>query len=312
LESMREDTGWSDLKILVTGATGFIGRNLCQRLCTKGSEVHATSRQAHVSVPDGPVWWQADMADLAEARRVFAAVTPNIVFHLSGSVGAQPDLELVLPTYHSLLTSTVNVLLMAAETGCARVILTGSLTEPAPGRGAEIPMSPYAAAKWASSTYGRMFHALYGTPVVVLRPFMTYGPAQAQSKLVPSVIGSLLRGEAPRLSSGRVRADWVYIADIVDAFLIAGTVPDIEGASFDLGTGRLTSIRTVVEQIAAVTSSTIDPLFGVLADRPAENEIAAVTDPAAEQLGWCATTSLVDGLRQTVEWYRTAAGARQP
>src|SRR5262249_3976919 len=148
--------------------------------------------------------------------------------------------------YHSLLTSTVNVLVMAAETGCGRVVLAGSLTEPVLRTGDESPMSPYAAAKWAGSTYGRMFHKLYGTPVVVLRPFMAYGPAQAQGKLIPSVIRALLKGEAPKLSSGRVRADWVYIADVVEAFLSSATIPNIEGASFDIGTGRLTSMRTVV------------------------------------------------------------------
>jgi nucleoside-diphosphate-sugar epimerase len=304
---MRKEAGWSGLKILVTGATGFIGRNLCQRLYAKGSEVHATSRQAQATIPGGAVWWQADMAQFSDARRVFAAVKPDIIFHLSGSVGAQPDLELVLPTYHSLLTSTVNVLVMAAEIGCGRVVLAGSLTEPVLGTGAEIPTSPYAAAKWAGSTYGRMFHKLYGTPVVVLRPFMTYGPAQAPSKLIPSVINSLLKGEAPRLSSGRVRADWVYIADVVEAFLDSAVIPDIEGQSFDIGTGRLISIRTVVEKIIAVMNSTIDPVFGVLGDRPAENEIAANTGPADEQLGWRGKTSLDDGLRQTVEWYRAAA-----
>jgi nucleoside-diphosphate-sugar epimerase len=244
------------------------------------------------------------MAQLADARRVFAAVNAQVVFHLAGAVGARPDLGLVLPTYHSLLTSTINVLLMAAEFGCARVILAGSFTEPMPEKDGGIPGSPYAAAKGAASTYGRMFHRLYTTPVVILRPFMTYGPGQAASKLIPSVIQSLLRGEPPRLSSGRVRADWVYIADVVDAFVIAACMPEIDGASFDLGTGQLTSIRSVVEQVVALIGASIAPKFGVLLERPAENEIAAITEPAAQQLGWRATTSLENGLRQTIEWYR--------
>jgi nucleoside-diphosphate-sugar epimerase len=293
------------MKVLVTGGTGFIGHHLCQRLCKDGSEVHATSRQAQKHVPGGPVWWQANMAELGEARRIFTAVAPRVVFHLAGSVGARPDLDLVLPTYHSLLTSTVNVLLMAAETGCSRVILASSFTELVFGKEDGIPKSPYAAAKWAGSVYGRMFHSLYQTPVVLLRPFMVYGPAQASAKLVPSVITSLLRGEAPRLSSGRVKADWVYIADVVDAFVSAATMPGIEGASFDLGTGELTSIRAVVEQIMRAVGAGIEPVFGAIPDRPDENEVAAPTGPAAERLKWRATTSLEDGIRQTVQWYRT-------
>jgi len=79
-----------------------------------------------------------------------------------------------------------------------RIVLTASLTEPLAVEGAQTPHSPYAAAKWAASGYGRMFHELYGTPVVMLRPFMTYGPGQAPSKLIPAVTLSLLRGERPK------------------------------------------------------------------------------------------------------------------
>ena len=250
------------------------------------------------------------MADLTTARRVLAAIRPNIVFHLAGSVGAAPDFELVLPTYHSLLTSTVNVLVAATELGCRRIFLIGSFTEPKPGEVEPTPQSPYGAAKWMSAAYGRMFYSLYQTPVVNLRPFMTYGPAQASSKLVPSVTLSLLRGEAPKLSSGRTKADWVYIADVIDAFVRAATAPGIDGKSIDLGTGSLVSIRGVVDRLVKITGSQLQPLFGALPDRPGENEVAANTSTASELLGWSATTSLESGLRQTVEWFKAQAASR--
>jgi nucleoside-diphosphate-sugar epimerase len=300
------------MRILVTGAAGFIGRHLCSRLCACDLEVHATSRRDHPRLAGQPIWWQADMADLAAARAVFSAVKPDIVVHLAGSVGARTDRDLVLPTYHSLATSTVNVLLQASELGCRRVLLAGSLNEPVACSEAPIPGSPYAAAKWIGSTYGRMFHALYDAPVVNLRTFMAYGPGQARNKLIPSVVLSLLKGEAPRLSSGLVRGDWIFIDDVVDAFVIAAAAPDIEGLTLDLGTGSLTSIHALVEKLVEVMGSEIVPLYGAIPDRPLEQEIAADTGPAVERLGWRATTSLEDGLRQTAAWYSGNSGWAEP
>ena len=293
---------WANLKVLITGGSGFIGGHLCQRLCDEGSEVHATSRRQRATAGKGPIWWQADMADLTAVRRMLAAVRPDIVFHLAGSVGASPDVALVLPTYQSHLSSTVNVLLGATEVGVRRIILADSYD--VPGESEPTPSSPYAAAKWAASGYGRMFHRLYQTPVLILRPFTTYGPAQAATKLIPSVTLSLLKGEAPKVSSGRRMADWVYIGDVIEGFLAAAMSPEVGSNTIDLGSGSLVSIRDIVTTLVEVVGSQVEPLFGALPDRPAEYELAAETAAAATTLGWRATTPLESGLRRSVEWYR--------
>ncbi|MEX0828311.1 MAG: NAD-dependent epimerase/dehydratase family protein [Haliea sp.] len=304
---MNQVSRLADLKVLVTGGGGFIGRHLCRRLCDEGCEVHATSREQKNIAGGGPVWWQANMADLDTARRTIGAVKPDIIFHLAGAVGASPTLELVLPTYQSLLTSTVNVLIAATELGCRRVVLTGSFTSPVPGTIEPTPQSPYGAAKWAAAGYGRMFYSLYRTPVVILSPFMTYGPGQAVNKLIPSVTLALLRGEIPKLASGQMSFDWVYIADVIEGFVATATVPRIEGKTIELGSGSLVSVRAVIERLVDVAGSEVKPLFGALLDRPGENQLAANTAVASELLGWRATTSLDNGLRQTVEWFKAEA-----
>lgn len=117
---------------------------------------------------------------------LFRKVQPATVYHLASHVMGAPDLQHVLPTFRANLQSSVNLLTAAAETGCGRLVMTGSLAEPEPSRGEMFPVAPYAAAKWASSGYARMFHALYGVPVVLARVFMVYGPAQKDlSKLIP-------------------------------------------------------------------------------------------------------------------------------
>lgn len=270
--------------------------------------MHATSRSHRASEPGGPTWWQTDLTSIHTVRRLLTDLKPMAVFHLAGATGAQPDLQLVLPTIEGIVVSAINVLVAGTESGCGRIVMTGSLTEPAGGDPAPIPSSPYAAAKYTSSAYARMFHLLYKTPTVVLTPFMTFGPGQDQSKIVPSVILSFLRGESPILSSGLWEVDWIFVEDIVAAFLAGARAADIEGGCFDLGTGTRRTVRSVVEKIAFLMKSQTQPLFGVLPDRPSEPVRNADTVQAYQRLNWRAQTSLEEGLRQTIASYATRAG----
>jgi nucleoside-diphosphate-sugar epimerase len=297
-------------KAMVTGASGFLGSHLCHRLGENGAEIHAISRSQRSVQSDRLRWWKGDLADITSVRTLVHQIRPDVIFHCSGLVTAARDLELVLPTFHSLLLSTVNILTAAAETGCRRIVLIGSFNEPK-SKDDPPPDSPYAAAKWASSVYGQMFSELYAMPVVTVRTCMTFGPGQDSTKLIPHVTLSLLRGEAPRLSSGRWEADWIYIDDVIDGVIKAGHVPDVGGCTFDLGSGTLLSIRAIVEHLVRVMGSRITPLFGALPDRLFERK-----RPAADvaytyaKLGWKPTTSLTSGLENTVSWYRQHAQER--
>ena len=293
-----------DEKVLITGASGFLGSHLRRRLLKEGAEVHAISRSRRGSESDGIRWWQADMADGGSTRRLLHEIKPDMIFHLSGLATASPERELVLPTLHSLLVSTVSVLTAAAEVGCGRIILAASLTEPQPEQSEVTPGSPYAAAKWASGAYARMFHKLYGLPVVLLRPFMTYGPGQDERKLIPHVILSLLQRRAPELSSGEQRIDWVYVDDVTDGFIAAASAPDIEGQTIDLGSGTLVSIHAVVDQLVDLIGADVEPLFGVVRDRPCEPVRVADMADAFTKLGWKPQMTLKLGLAHTTDWYR--------
>jgi nucleoside-diphosphate-sugar epimerase len=147
-----------------------------------------------------------------------------------------------------------------------------------------------------------MYHDVFGAPVVNLP--RTSGPGQALAKFIPSVTLALLRGERPKVSSGTVGADSVYITDVVEGFIAAATAPGIEGETIDLGTGTLVPMQTVVQCLAGIVGGDVEPDFGALPDRPNENTVAANTADATKYLGWRARTSLDDGLRQTVEWHR--------
>jgi UDP-glucose 4-epimerase len=289
---------------LVTGASGFLGSNLCRRLVDAGAEVHATSRAAHTSDHECLRWWQSDLASDGSARALLREIRPDVIFHLAGQVSAAPGVALVLPAFHSLLGSTLNLLAAVDELGSGRVVLTGSLTEPRSSGDEVVPSSPYAAAKWASTAYARMFHALYGTPAVIVRPFMAYGPGQSPEKLVPHVILSLLRGVSPKLASGRWSADWIYVDDVIDGFVLAARRAGIDGKTIDLGSGALTSTRELALKLVARIDPRAEPQFGALPDRPAEEVRIADVAFAKAVLGWEPRTSLDRGLEQTIAWYR--------
>ena len=291
---------FSGRKILITGASGFLGSHLIDRLHNCGAEIHGTSRFKRSSPSPAVHWHQSDLIELGSIQNLIAQVKPDVIFHFAGHATAAPDLQLVLPSLQSLLVSTVNLLMAASGARCGRVVLLGSLTEPLASHNEAVPGSPYAAAKYASSLYGRMFQALYGVPVVIARPFMTYGPGQDSKKLIPYVVTSLLDERPPRLSNGELQADWIYIDDVIEGLMAIAEVPGLEGVTIDFGSGVLTSVRSIVKHLVALTGAHVEPLFGAVADRPKEQVRIADTERTFLRLGWKPTISLSQGLQETV------------
>jgi UDP-glucose 4-epimerase len=302
---MRPDSTFGSRTVLVTGATGFLGKHLTTRLHRAGAVVHGVSRVARTSTPvDAMHWWPADLTDYAQVEELLGAVQPDVVFHLAGHVTAAPEIAQVLPTFRSLAVSAVNLLTAASRREGTRVILAGSLAEPLAGVEGSTPMSPYGAAKSTASSYGRLFHQLYGAPVTVAHLAYTYGPDQSPAKLIPAVAIALLEGRTPRLSSGRLRADWTFVDDMVEGLLATAACDGAVGQSVDLGSGTLVSVREVVELLARLVGTQVQLDFGVLPDRRGEQFRPANIARTRALIGWQATTSLADGLRRTIDWYR--------
>jgi UDP-glucose 4-epimerase len=292
---------------LVTGASGFIGGAVARRLRESGAAVHCVSRAAQGAPGTGERWWQVDLADIADVRRLLAATQPNFVFHFAGVTSATRGIVSVLPTLQANLIPTVNLLVAAVEQPVQRLLLAGSLEEPQPDGSWPAASSPYAAAKYAAGAYTRTCHALYGIPAVWLRLFMVYGPAQKDlKKLVPHVTCSLLRGESPAMSEGKRPVDWIYIDDVVDACMAAAVAEGVEGQTLDIGSGQLVTVREVAERLVRIIDPDLRPRFGAVPERPLEQLRVAEAELTAARLGWRARTPLEDGLRKTVEWYRRA------
>ncbi len=289
--------------VLITGAAGFIGSHLCERLSLEDHEVHCVSRSLHFSRDSRVRWWQADVCDFEAVRTLLRNIRPRFVFHLASRVTGSRELSEVVPTFQANLASTVHLLVAAVEAGCERVVLAGSCE--APGQSdPETLCSPYAAAKWSSAGYTSMFRALFQISVVVPRIFMTYGPGEQDTrKIVPYTILSMLRGERPKLSTGRRLVDWIYIDDVVEGLRRAALAAKLEESTFDLGSGSLVSIRSLVHEISDIIGSRVEPDFGALPDRPLEHERVADTTFLEQTFCWKPSTPLREGLQRTVNWF---------
>jgi len=306
---MQDRDTLAGTRILVTGGTGFIGSRLLMRLSELNAQVCAVSRKRQRETRTKVQWYQGDLADPSTARSLVEAIKPQIIYHLAGHVVGERGADAIVPTLYGNLLTTVNLLTSANAVGCKRCILSSSLEEPSSDAGELVPSSPYAASKWAGSAYARMFHALYQFPAVILRVFMVYGPGQRDvNKLIPYVIRSFLTGQVPELTSGRRGIDWIYVDDVVEAFIAAAVAEQIEGKTIDIGSGKLETVRELVRRLARLMNQEAAPPFGSKPDRVLEQVRVADLHAAEKHLQWTPRVPLEEGLRRTIGWYECEFG----
>jgi len=300
-------SGLRDRVVLVTGGRGFIGAALCARLRNEGADVHTVGRTEAAS-DTGANHWQVDLAEHTAVEKLVGSLRPHYVFHLASHVMGAPDRKHVLPTFRNNLQTTVNLLCALADAGCTRMVTAGSLVEPEAGQ-RSVPNSPYAASKWASGDYARLFHALYGFPVALARIFMVYGPGQNDmTKLVPYVISSIRQGVAPLITSGSHSIDWIFVDDVVDGLMRLALAPRVDGETVDLGSGSTITTRALVDLLCASMQAPVAPVYGALPDRPMEPLRVADVAASYRQIGWRPRTDLREGLEHTIKWYGDNAG----
>jgi UDP-glucose 4-epimerase len=296
-------------RCVVTGAGGFVGLALCRRLHDLGAEVHALGRSERPAASASFTSWTVlDVTEPAQVKATLGAIRPQLIFHMASKVSGSQSIAMVLPMLQANLVGFVNVALAAADLRCERIVTAGSLMEP-DTRLPAVPPSPYAAAKFAASSYARMFASLYDLPVTIAKLMMVYGPGQLDfTKVVPYVTSQLLNGRTAELSSGKQQFDWIFVADVVDALLRIALTHGLAGATVDVGTGILTSVADVAAGIAGRLNASDLLKLGALPDRKAEPTRRAEVAATREILSWHPGVDLAAGLDATVAWYSRHLG----
>lgn len=301
LRALREEFGdaFEGRRVLVTGATGFLGTHLTAALGALGAHVLGVARGAVGPAPGSSATLSpVDLTDRRAVEKVVTAFRPERVYHLAGLVTGRQDLELVAPTLRANLLGTVHLLMASIEAGYPRFVWVGSADEPVAGGAA--PASPYAASKAAAGLYVDLFAGLFALPVVRIRLHTVFGPGQREDKLVPYVIGCFRRGEAPRLGSPDRARDFVFVDDVVRGFLACGVRDQAVGRTVELGSGTATRLGDLVRRLAALTGAGVEASFGVVRDREGEPRGVADVRAARELLGWSPRWSLERALDETV------------
>jgi len=304
-------------RVVLTGATGFVGANLAYRLLRDGHDVHLLLRPSHqtwrLSEP-GAGAMQRHMADLRNRdslRTVLAPIQPDWVFHLA-AYGAYPTETGIDRMIDTNLAGAAALLDVCAEIGVGAFVQTGTSSEYGYKQHAASeldilePNSHYAVTKAAATHYCQFTARQRNIHAVTLRLYSIYGPYEQPSRLIPTLIVRALQGKLPPLVAPQTARDFVYVDDAVEAMIQVANSPSLpRGSTYNVCTGRQSTIETVVSLMRGILKVDAEPEWATMTQRAWDSEVWVGSPQALQKdLGWTAATSLETGLNRTIEWFR--------
>ncbi|MBC8506125.1 MAG: GDP-mannose 4,6-dehydratase [Chloroflexi bacterium] len=312
---------WTGKKILVTGAGGFIGSHLAERLVETGADVRAL---VHYNALGSWGWLdnsphKGDMeviaGDICDRDSVRHAVEDQeLVFHLAALIAIPYSYIAPVSYVRTNIEGTLNVLQVARECNVERIIHTSTSETYGTARYAPIDenhplqgQSPYSASKIGADKIAEAYHLSFETPVVTVRPFNTFGPRQSARAVIPTIIVQLLSGEDIRLGSLHPTRDLNYVSNTVDGFVAAATSVDAIGQTINLGSGQEISIGDLAKLIARIMGKSLTIDEDSQRIRPIGSEVErliADNQLARKLLSWEPQIDLEKGLEATIAWIK--------
>lgn len=310
---------WNNRRVLVTGAGGFIGSHLAERLTEEGANVRAF---VHYNAAGRWGWldrspyvkdMEVMLGDLTDRDSVQQGVKDReLIFHLGALIAIPYSYQAPLSYIHTNIEGTLNILQAGRDEGVERIIHTS--TSEVYGTAQYVPIdekhplkgqSPYAASKIGADKMAEAFHLSFNLPITTVRPFNTFGPRQSMRAIIPTIIVQCLTGDIIRLGNLHPTRDLNFVSNTVDGYLLAASAPAALGQTVNLGSGR----EIAMGDLAALITQIIDKRIRIESEdqrlRPQGSEVErllAENSLAKELLNWRPKVSLEEGLVRTIAW----------
>jgi nucleoside-diphosphate-sugar epimerase len=304
-------------KILITGGTGFIGSNFVYKFLELGDEINLIVRPKSnfwriESIKNKLKLHKIDLSNAEELERFISNLKPEIILHFAtygAYQGRQQDIKATIDTN---LLGTINLVNACSKTDFECFINTGSSSEYGiknkPMKETDLlePDNLYGITKAAATMYCQYMAKKHNLPIVTFRLFSVYGYFEEKKRLIPTIIKSCLENKKLKLSSANSVRDFIFIEDIIDAYLKAiNNIQKIQGEIFNLGTGKQTEIAQVVKLVKEITQSKVKPEYNQIKSVQIEPKTwVADTSKTKKLLNWHSKYNLKNGLERDIDWFK--------
>lgn len=302
-------------RVVITGASGFVGSNLTRRVLQEGHSVHLFLRH------NSNMWRLDEIKDDVEIHELsientdavgslMHSIRPEWVFHLAthGAYSWQTDVHKMIATN---ITGTVNLLEAAVASGCELFVNTGSSSEygfkdHAPTEDeATLPNSYYAVTKSSATMYCQHMALVHDLSIFTLRLYSVYGPYEDPLRLMPTLIVQGLRNQLPPLVNPDIARDYIYVDDVCDAYMLLPQTEHRFGGVYNIGSGVQTTVRLAVAIACESMNISVEPVWGSMPNRQWDTNCWVADRSKSERhLGWVPKYSFCEGFGKMVQWFQ--------
>ncbi len=296
-------------RVLITGGSGFIGKHLQKELYNFGAFITIIDKNLQHIKSINVI--KCDICDYKNLEKIIRDISPEIVFHLAANIDRTSEFNIIRNMIAVNLIGTLNLFeTLKNVSSCHAIIVAGTSEEygnnqvPFKEYYKEDPVSPYSFSKVSVSYLSKMLFNVYKLPIIVLRPTLAYGPGQEGTMFIPALIKTFLRNEKFIMTPGEQTRDFIFIDDLVNAYVRAGVSEGHFGEIFNIGSGKAYKIKDIAYRVASFLDKRNFLKIGAKDYRKSEIMSYFVDiSKANNYLNWTPRIKIDEGLKKTIEWY---------